>query len=733
MKGMLLLTCAAAGAIAWFGARAHDPEIVITEKVLVPNVGRFGINLGGWSFFGADQFMSNILKNPGFEGLLDGAIVIPVHPEMGQFDDSPEWLARPDGFWEGARYSIRTGTNAGRDGVIVHSSKTSGWNLPYFVAREGDPTPDAGAAVAMMKDTESEPPTQWWFSNDPGNSFAPELNQVRPGSPGVRSLRVAANGTSSAKVTSYLDSIGERSGNLLPLSGNWHLSFWTRLDKGSAALHVSFGRQGSAALLSRDVPVNGAWTNVQLAFSGTDNGPSGTVSLQFELSGRPSGELLLDDVDIRRAEDSGQPFRHEVVTMLERLHPAYLREWQGQLGDTLANRIAPQFGRKSYRYRPGDTGQTDFGYGLPDFLQLCLRVKTSPWIIIPTVFNDADCSGLGDYLRSQPELDTLPEIIVEFGNENWNSLFRPAGISDPVTHGQASGRCFAEIRAHAPGMRLKTAADAQADYPAGAVQSMNASQNADLTVLAPYFLQSLPAGLSLAERLGLLVQPNTAKMMKIAAAAAPLKRELAIYEVNLSTVDGNASAAERLPVAAGFPSGTALARTMLDLLALGIRRQCVYSLSGYDSQLSAQTGFVPLWGVSRDLGPTQRLRPTGLALELLNQTVMGDMLSVTNSNAGVSAYAFRSDQDWSAILISSLTAAQTVTLRMPTQIRDGSTVQLRTLGASTLDATNEDSDQVVIAEHTAQVKSGTVSVSLAPFTATALFAGKNTARGNFIK
>ena len=43
-----------------------------------------------------------------------------------------------------------------------------------------------------------------------------------------------------------------------------------------------------------------------------------------------------------------------------------------------------------------------------------------------------------------------------------------------------------------------------------------------------------------------------------------------------------------------------------------------------------QDGFVPLWGIVRDLGSTQRFRPTGLALTMLNHAVQGDVYQVSN-------------------------------------------------------------------------------------------------------
>ncbi len=47
-----------------------DPQAITT------NAPRLGINLGEWVSWGASQYPLNVLKNPGFEGTIDRAIVI---------------------------------------------------------------------------------------------------------------------------------------------------------------------------------------------------------------------------------------------------------------------------------------------------------------------------------------------------------------------------------------------------------------------------------------------------------------------------------------------------------------------------------------------------------------------------------------------------------------------------------------------------------------------------------
>src|SRR5579885_201856 len=146
---------------------------------------------------------------------------------------------------------------------------------------------------------------------------------------------------------------------------------------------------------------------------------------------------------------------------------------------------------------------------------------------------------------------------------------------------------------------------------------------AGVVAVAPYFLDSLECGLSGPARLEGLFAGDGGKLAEETAANTALGKETAVYEVNLHTTRGTAPEAERDPLAAGAAAGSALAATVLDALALGVRRQCVYALAGYDTRLADTGGFVKLWGIARDLGPTCRLRPTGLAVQLLNRVLAG--------------------------------------------------------------------------------------------------------------
>jgi hypothetical protein len=220
---------------------------------------------------------------------------------------------------------------------------------------------------------------------------------------------------------------------------------------------VTFGRIGSAPFVDRTIEPSSEWQLTSIEFAGRDNqAPPATLELRFSASGTPPARVLLDDVDLRAATSAATAFRSEVIAALRALHPGYLRDWQGQLGDTLINRLAPDFGRHPSRYRPGN--ETQFAYSLPDFLDLCARVGARPWVVVPPTFSDAELVGLGKFLAAENGSRRFDRIAVEFGNENWNGIFRPAAIPNPETYGGVADRAFRLIREGAGNTPIRTLA-----------------------------------------------------------------------------------------------------------------------------------------------------------------------------------------------------------------------------------------------------------------------------------
>jgi len=341
-----------------FCFRGPDAQGVVTiqPQVAVSDVRPFGINLGFRSSWGAEQLMSNVVMNPGFEGIIDRCLVTALPLDRYRFLENSKWFGRPVEFWVGAEYQVLTGNAAGFTGKIVSSKKAGLQGLPEFSSSDPLPTMEAGDKVALTKATDDQLPTQWWIPAESAGQLGIS-REPRTGSAGIRSLEFHPRASGTAEIHSYLDAIGGRAGALLPVTGHWRLAFWTR-SRGLASLSVKFGRSGQRSWVDRSLAVSPRWQRMVIDFEGGEDGGGGVLDLCF----RSYDELLLDDVELGRAESQPAAFRREVVEALATLHPAYLRDWQGQLGDTLENRLAPEGARRASRYRPGGDEATDFGY-----------------------------------------------------------------------------------------------------------------------------------------------------------------------------------------------------------------------------------------------------------------------------------------------------------------------------------------------------------------------------------
>jgi hypothetical protein len=685
-------------------------DIQVEPTVAVAQVPRFGVNLGLWTSWGAEQLSANVLMNPGFEGIIDRAIVVVKSASSLGFTDDTAWLARPDGFWSGALYDVRTGPSAGQTGVLSDSRQAGKDSLPEFFTADSAPLLNPGDVIALTRTSGTELPTNWWIPGSAQGFVMVDSAHRRPGSPGMRSLALVPVYGHSAEIISYLDAIGDRAGKMLPVNGHWQLRFWSCLLNGSTTLSVELRRNGSPPFFSRTFTPTQKWAQTTIDFTADDSGPPTILELHFSTSAT-AGRILLDDVELAAQPAAPGAFRAEVTELLKQLRPGYLRDWQGQLGDTLQNRLAEPFARRASRYRP-DSTDVMYGYALPDFLDLCRSVGANPWIIIPPTFSDKELVKLGRFLASRARKDAFSEILVEFGNENWNPLFRPAGIPDPQAHGEAAERAFQKIRSGAgQALPLQLVVNGQHANPAYALEFAKRVPSADLLAVAPYFMYSLAAGTPLlTSGLPSLFAGDGGQLSSIAGGLSSLKMELGVYEVNLHTTGGDAPPAERDPLVSGAAAGSALAKRLLEAVTLGARRQCVYTLAGYDTYLGGRAGLVKLWGIVRDLGETQRLRPTGLALAMLNRAVGGDLHTFRYANStpitDMTAGVFCSAAGWSAAVVSASAETREVSVSFPA----GNCAlphSLLRLDAPSPDATNEDGEQVRIAEEPVS-SSGTV-------------------------
>jgi hypothetical protein len=614
------------------GASAGAIESVTLSAqgaAILTNIPRMGLNLGGSSYWGADQLMANVLRNPGFEAPFDRTLVVVKEVSGADIVDDNVWLGRADGFWDGGRFDVRTGKAAGLGGTITASRRQGGTGAGMFTLNPYPAGLVAGDAVVVGISRAAPAAPLWWVGGS-GNVDTTTVD-IRPGSLGRQSARMTGVAGTRTQLNHYLDTIGDRAGKLLPLTGTWRLGFWARGTALNEQLDVRFARDRWPAFLYKNIVLGNAWEYYEFDFAPDDSGYAGPLSLSFETT---AGIVLLDDVSLSDTRIGAGGFRPEVVNMLNTLKPGYLRDWQGQLGDTLANRLAPQFARRPNRYRPGDAEQK-YLYSLPEFLELCAAVGAQPWVLAPSLLSDSEWRDLGAYLAQEGKRLQFREILVEFGNENWNSMFRPAGFMGEARQAEAADRGFRLLKEGAGSYKnIVPIVNAQFVNPYAWGKLASASQHAARVAVAPYFLFDLNQ-MTPEQAQAAAFADSSATMVDGVTRAAAFGKKVSVYEVNFHTTGGTADVALRNMAIDGAHSGAALARRLLQATLAGVREQAVYTLAAFESYTNTNA-LMRLWGIARDLAPGQ-LRPTGMALAMMNQAVGGSAYASSCSGASCNA------------------------------------------------------------------------------------------------
>jgi len=705
----------------WINTVFANPELSyqVVEQPITIDSPRIGINLGDWVSWGASQLMVNVLKNPGFEGIIDRAIVIVKNSTALSFSDDMNWTKRSDGFWSGAQFDIRTGLKAGTQGTLFNSSSAGKDGLPEFSVTGRAPQLQSDDVVSLTRIDDTDLPSQWWFSKDllPGQ-LSVITSEKRPGSPGVRTLAIKPKSEKPVEIFSYLDAIGDRAGKLLPVNGEWKLRFWMRQTESNAKLTIRFQRNGSQPFFQETFQPTSEWQIYERSFKAHDVGASGTLQLSL-LGEGTNGLILLDDIELGAAPtkaDANPIFRSELITALKRLNPGYLRDWQGQLGDTFENRIAPTFARRPTRYRPDEN--STFSYSLPDFFQLVRNVDAQPWIIIPPTFNDQELQNLGAYLTEQIKKYDFKEMLVEFGNENWNQTFRPAGIPDYSMHGAAATRAFKYLLIGAKNHpAIKTIVNGQYVNPWLSLKILDSVENANALAIAPYFLFTLNKTDNILSTL--FKQDDFFK--EAFTGTQSRDKELMIYEVNLHTTSGDAPATMRDIATTSSAAGAALAKRLLTAINLGVKRQCVYTLAQYDAFIESNQGqqdLVKLWGVVRDLGGTQLLRPTGLAMSMINEVLPADIHDLKSldqaTDKDITLTAFHNQNGWGLTAVSAKPDKQKINVHFPNQ-KPKQLWRILRLDSSSPEANNEKDENVRIKEEQITSQTDTFEVIIPPY------------------
>jgi hypothetical protein len=704
-----------AGLIFFQENDAEDPsqEATVYAKVspdiVMENTLRLGLNLGGWNSWGSEEFMNNVLMNPGFEEDLDRVIVIVTKTNSNSFFDDKNW-GYDDNYWNGAAYYVQTGRSAGATGTITKSLRAGEDNLPQYSA-EPLPALSPRDVVVITKISDTNPIPLWSVPNYEKGPVLTDKSEKRPGSPGKQSVVLSPTKDLKGEINYFLDADSVRHGKMLIVS-NWKLSFWAKSDLEATKLHVRFLRFGSnSAFLIEDIPLTTSWQQYTFDISQEDNGPEGTIMLSFS-SEAAGARLWLDDISLGPiATDPKLAFRKELVDSVKELHPSFLRDTQGQLGDTFENRVAETFARKSLTTRAyAGARNLGFLYSLHEFFELCKAVKANPWIIVPLVFTESEARELGSFLAEHANKNIFPEVIIEFGNESWNWLFRSYELPYPDLYGPVVDKLSQSITETAgTNINLVKVVNGQEANPSITLEFLKDSHAADILAIADYFFTTLDINTPENEVLKTLFSQDLTLIKQEAQGAADLDKGFAIYEINFGTVEGNAPALLRDSYVASALGGAALAKRLMECMFVKAQPQMVFNFTQYDYRL--KTDYVKIWGITRDFLPTKRFRPTGLAVSMLNSVMGGSLHHIQSAKgkesiiANLTMAAFKNGKQWNAAVVNANPNPQTIQIEFP---EDDSFLPntFHVLNANSPFDTNEDAELVKIVHEAVKTVEG---------------------------
>lgn len=594
------------------------PTVTLTRDAVQPDCLRLGVNLGGPNDYGAENYLRNLIPNPGFEPGCWASVASLYAASTTYNVQSKYWdtawhtaeIGQEEHHWEGGEWELPLQGLRGTIVDFVHAPVPGNsdvtaytWNLDREVSVD-DMEP---FIVRLTK---------------PATGPAP-----RPGSTGRQSLYLVSPGNDWQSVgTRYFDTLALHGldgdgacGPLRLLRGPHVLRFWA---KGPGEITFEVNR-GNSRISEVTFTLTGNWQEYEWTFEPNEPYVSGTtppLAVGWKIL-KGSG-FYLDDMFLGPVGEGA--FADEVVEALKELRPGVIRGWQGFHGDSLDNLLADEFSRGPREYRPRGKRATAFGYGIPELLELCREVDALPWIVLPPTLSDDEMEAFGDFIEAWTEV--FSTIYVEFGNESW-------GTNNPFDDPFAGGSFFgggtlgtiARERFDAMGAisGVTTVIGGQAAW-AGQNEAIRAAAGPDCLIpVAPYFGKLNERYESPADMFyPLYARPyedvRTGKLRDSKDLAG------AIYEINFHTTGGAGGDKDLVNTfVAGQAGGIALPLYSLSYLrSFGWQPQAVFTLAQYSA------GGIRMWGIYRDLLATGRPRPTGLALALANRAIMGDMVRV---------------------------------------------------------------------------------------------------------
>jgi alpha-L-arabinofuranosidase len=768
-------------------AQTGPTVINIGTTALHSDVKRLGMNIGGQSFYDSGQMLRNLtFNNPGFEGQQFRSVLTCTAVSGNTCTDGNGGSQWPANFYQGATFSFFYGSAKGKTGTLVGMTAPNGSTGAWY--NFGNVAPAVGDYFTLQKNMPGFQTVNfgqqagWWPNASGGATITAETTDLSPETPGVQAVALNASGSGqSATELSYFD--GEDGRSFLQMNGTYTITFRAKGNGGSNQLNVSAGRLGTAngnlSYFNKTISLTSSWADYSYSFTANEDGSVvGSGYLNFTASG---SNVLLDDAAMTESAspDNPSPFRDAVVDRLRELNPGVLRYMDSGLdfGSTIDNMIAPPDARMRTGFSYSYTTSFDVPIGLEEFLQLCQAVGAEPWYTMPMGMSATEAQNLIEFLggsastpygakraalgQSAPWTSVFPVIHLELGDESWNYAFGGDTIGNPNAYGTLIGTIFGAARASASydASKFDLILDGQAVNPWYGMTAMNNANNTYDTVdAAPYTFYNLTSWATNEDIFGsMFAEPEAQdsrstgdmyqQMQMVTGQTSGLtgkKPNLAVYEVNLSTVAGTAPQSIINSTVPSLGAGLSIAEHMLLMMRDDdVSLQTMFALPEYENgytNTNGGSGVMQLWGTVIDMGgPTNLCRPQFLAEELANTAVGGTMLAAVQSGSNptwdenspndpynpinitgahyIQSFAFANGTENSLVLFNlSRTSALPVTFTGVNAPKG--TVQVGLLTSPNLTDTNESTSKVAIANSTVENFNPAATTNLPPYSMT---------------
>ncbi len=637
-------------------AETDDVTVIeMTDKVLVTDTVRFGINLGGDTYYSG----AALVKDRARENF-EGTSYRQCHFGPGSDSEGAStWFGSQYGDWDkilvGAKYTILSGPSRWTTGTLKGISTKPFMHQDamkpsrYFQFDQAiEPMPaNGGFMVESLRLDEGCLRSLDGFWTSKHNEIV--IGDVPENSFGCAALKL--NGLQD-KAHHRFQTFYQRFGDT---NGTWRVRFWAKAAGGEPRLRISPDRYGEPV----DIVPSKQWREYERTLTVTgfpEPKDAQDNRMPFFTIEASAGNVLVDDVELWQAGSNNPTvFRDDCIAMLRRFNPGPVRTLQ-MGGSTVDNTLSPPLKSHRYNSRPNAKmgpyhSQSRDPYSLHELYTLCELIGAEPWYCLPGTLNRQEMTHFIEYLggpahvgygkkraemgQPRPWTEVFKTIHVEFGNEAWNNAgsYQCGGFNGPgywqdlIETGKNSAYYQPNIVFHAAG---------QASYVGRNEGIMKNAPNADRFSVAPYIIQSLTKDdaerMDTNDRLfrwafGWAIhrsRDSDGTMRENYELAKQAGIELSIYEVNHHITHGDGPLEPRNRLVTSIGGGLNVANNMLTMMKdHHLRSQCLFSLAQH-SYTAHGVGAVRLWGTALCMRKGhERYRPTFLACAIANKVIGG--------------------------------------------------------------------------------------------------------------